>query len=232
MTDEKIQFIADNLQENLEVEVKNWLNGLQAKSDKAILAREIIALANHGGGYIFIGFDDKGATFPEIAPALGELEAFTQDVLAGIVHRYVTPPCQCRLDVVTPSGSSQPHPVVIVPGEHRTPLFAARGGPNGELDPGKVYVRRPGGYSEAARTQDDWEKLIERLVKARQTEMLGAIREIINPSSKLLPDNELTLEDWHQENYTAWQNLRVETAIAGHPPHRSGRDQFGHPVPR
>ena len=26
--------------------------------------------------------------------------------------------------------------------------------------------------------------------------------------------------------------LRVETAIAGHPPHRSGRDQFGHPVPR
>ena len=77
MPDEKIQFIADNLQENLEVEVKNWLNGLQAKSDKAILAREIIALANHGGGYIFIGFDDKGATLPEIAPAVGELEAFT-----------------------------------------------------------------------------------------------------------------------------------------------------------
>ncbi len=27
------------------------------------------------------------------------------------------------------------------------------------------------------------------------------------------------------------QLFRVETAIAGHPPHRSGLDQFGHPVP-
>jgi thioredoxin-related protein len=26
--------------------------------------------------------------------------------------------------------------------------------------------------------------------------------------------------------------VRVETAIAGHPPHRAGLDQFGHPVPR
>jgi hypothetical protein len=28
------------------------------------------------------------------------------------------------------------------------------------------------------------------------------------------------------------KSVRVETAIAGHPPHRSGRDQFGHPVPQ
>ena len=27
-------------------------------------------------------------------------------------------------------------------------------------------------------------------------------------------------------------SFRVETAITGHLPHRSGRDQFGHPVPR
>ena len=34
------------------------------------------------------------------------------------------------------------------------------------------------------------------------------------------------------EQHQVCRYLRVETAIAGHPPHRSGRDQFGHPVPR
>ena len=207
MPDPKIQFLIDNLQENLEVEVKNWLNGLQDNGDKAKLAREIIALANNGGGYIFIGFDDQGAELPEAQPAAGELEAFTQDAIAGIVQRYITPPCQCRLEFATQTDSKQRHPVIIVPGNHRTPLFAARGGPNGELESGKVYVRRPGGNSEAARNQDDWEKLIERLVKARQSDMLGAMREILDPTSRILPEEESTLEDWHAENKANWLQI-------------------------
>ncbi len=207
MTDPKVQFIINNLQESLEVEAKNWLNGLQDNTDKARLAKEIIALANNGGGYIFIGFDDEGADLPEIQPNAGELEAFTQDQIAAIVQRYVTPPCQCRLEFATKEGSEIVHPVIVVPGNHRTPLFAVRGGPNGELESGKVYVRRPRGYSEVARTQDDWEKLIERLVKARQSEMLGAIREVLDPSSRILAEEESSLEDWQTESYAAWQEI-------------------------
>ncbi len=207
MPDPKIQLLVDNLQENLEVEVKNWLNGLAANGDKATLAKEIIALANNGGGYIFIGFDDKGAEFPEITPEEGDLDAFTQDAISGIVQRYVTPSCQCRLEMISRTGSEALHPVIIVPGNHRTPLFAARGGPNGELDSGKIYVRRPGGNSEAARTQDDSEKLIERLVKARQSDLLTAIREVIDPSSHVIAEDESNLEDWHAENLGMWQQV-------------------------
>jgi predicted HTH transcriptional regulator len=69
MSDSKIQFLINNLHENLEVEVKNWLNGLQSNDEKATLAKEIIALANHGGGYIFIGFEDEGDGHPWNAPA-------------------------------------------------------------------------------------------------------------------------------------------------------------------
>jgi len=207
MADPKVQFILDNLQENLEVEVKNWLNGLQDNGNRAKLAKEIIALANNGGGYVFIGFDDEGAGLPEIQPGAGELEAFTQDAIASVVQRYVAPPCQCRLELATRADSNITHPIIIVPGNHRTPLFATRGGPNQELESGKVYVRRPGGYSEVARNQDDWEKLIERLVKARQSEMLGAIREVLDPSSRILPEEESSLEDWQAENYAAWQQI-------------------------
>ena len=205
MPDPKVQFIIDNLKENLEVEVKNWLNGLKDNANKAKLAKEIIALANNGGGYVFIGFDDASADLPEIQPNPGEFEAYTQDTIAAVVHRYVTPPCQCVLEFAARTGSNIRHPVIIVPGNHRTPLFAARGGPNGEVENAKVYVRRPGGYSEAARNQDDWEKLIERLVKARQSEMLGAIREILDPSSRILAEEESSIEDWQAESYAAWQ---------------------------
>jgi len=207
MPDSKLQFLIDHLQENLEVEVKNWLNGLAGNGDKATLAKEIIALANSGGGYIFIGFNDEGADLPEVEPQEGELEAFNQDAVSSVVQRYITPPCQCRVEMISQAGSDAQHPVIIVPGDHRTPLFAARGGPNGELDSGKVYVRRPGGNSEHARNQDDWEKLIERLVKARQSDMLSAIREVLDPSSHVLTEEESTLEDWHEQNMGLWREI-------------------------
>lgn len=212
MPNQKIQFIIDNLQENLEVEAKNWLNGLSENADKATLAKEIIALANSGGSYVFIGFDDVDGTLTETEPELGQFEAFTQDAVAGIIQRYITPPCQCRVANYSMTGSDIQHPVIEVPGSHRTPLFAARGAPDGELDNGKVYVRRPGGNSEQARNQDDWEKLIERLVKARQSEMLGAFREIVNPSEAVIPEVNNDFEDWQERNLQAWKDITEQFA--------------------
>ncbi|MDE0647668.1 MAG: ATP-binding protein [Cyanobacteria bacterium MAG IRC4_bin_6] len=93
--------MVNNLQESLDVEVKNWLNGLREKNDKAKLVKEIVALANNSGGRIFIGFEDQGdVILPEIEPAAGELEAFTQDAITEIVQCYVSPPCQCRVKMV------------------------------------------------------------------------------------------------------------------------------------
>ncbi len=209
MPDPKLQFTIDNLQENLEVEAKNWMNGLQSNSDKAKLAKEIIALANHGGGYIFIGFNDDEPELTEIQPSDQELSAFSQDTIAGIVQRYITPPCQCRVEMITKSGSDIVHPVIVVPGEHRTPVWAKAGSPdnNATLRPNTVYIRRPGGSSEPPQTQDDWEKLIERLVRARQSEMLSAFREILNPSSRILSEEQSSIEDWHAESYAAWQQV-------------------------
>ncbi len=210
MSDNPIQFTIDNLQENLEVEAKNWLNGLSGNENKAKLAKEIIALANHGGGYVFVGFDDAN-NCSEIMPQPNEFEAFTQYAVSQIVQRYVTPPCQCRVEFYTLSDGQQRHPVIIVPGGHRTPVFAKKGSPcNTDLKVATLYVRRPGGYSEPATTQDDWEKLLERLVKARQADLLAQIREIIDPSSHVLPDQGLTIEDWDTESYEQWRTVISE----------------------
>lgn len=204
MTAEKITYLIDNLSEGLGVEVKNWLNGLKSNEDKSTLAKEIIALANSGGGLIFIGFDDQGDQFVEIQPQDGEFDAFTQDSIANVVKKYVSPPCQCSVSYHQQKESTIKHPVISVPGGHRTPVWAKHGGPdNKHLQPETVYVRRPGGASERATTQDDWEKLLDRLVKARQNELLNAMRDVLNPQQSIIRPEE-NLEQWDKKCLGFW----------------------------
>ena len=210
MSDPRIQFLIDNLQESLDVEVKNWLGGLGSNEEKSKFAKEIIALANNGGGYIFIGFGDKGAGHPGLTPLTSEKEAFTQDAIAAVVNSYITPAFQCSLGWYRRAGSQIKHPVISVPGGHRTPVFAKRSSPDGaeateRLQNNVVYVRRPGGQSEPPRSQDDWAKLLERLVKARQGDLLDAIREILNPLNTLA-EPASTLLEWQDESLKAWQS--------------------------
>lgn len=116
------------------------------------------------------------------------------------------------------------HPVIVVPGGHRTPLWACRADPEQRiLQTDRVYVRRPGGASEPARTQDDWEKLIDRQVKARQDDLLAAMRRIMNPLAQVDQDSKPKLEDWDRESYEAWleklaglPNDSVHRLVDGH----------------
>ena len=204
MSKEKITFLIENLSEGLDVEVKNWLNGLMSNEDKSTLAKEIIALANSGGGLIFIGFNDQGDQFVEIQPQDGEFDAFTQDSIANVVKKYVSPPCQCYVSYHQQKDSTIKHPVISVPGDHRTPVWAKHGGPdNKNLQSETVYVRRPGGASERAKTQDDWEKLLDRLVKARQNESLNAMRDVLNPPKRIIQPEE-RLDKWDNKCLNFW----------------------------
>jgi hypothetical protein len=217
MNKERIQYLINNLQEGLEIEAKNWLGGLKTNEAKAKLAKEIIALANHGGGYIFIGFDDENQ-LAEIPPLEDESGAFNQDSIAGIVNRYAEPAFQCEIGYFRRTGSEISHPVIVVPGNHRTPIFAKAGGPDPQiLESGRVYVRRPGGNSEQARSQDDWEKLLDRLVKSRQEELIRAFRDALNPSSEKQAQDQ-SLREWHNQCYSAWKELVATLPEAS--PHR------------
>ena len=205
MENEKAIALLRNLHESLDTEVKNWLGGLRTNEEKSKLAREIIALANNGGGYVFIGFDDS-ELHEEIEPLDGELEAFTQDSISGLVHRYVEPACQISVQRATLPESNISHPIITVPGKHRTPLWAKRQSPEGTntLQTGVVYIRRPGGNSEQPRTQDDWEKLIDRLVRARQTDLVDAVRNVLNPADIETPNALESLQDWITSSDATW----------------------------
>jgi len=53
--------------ETLDVEVKEWLD-LTDNDHRSMVAKEIIALANHGGRFLVIGFEERemGLSSPQL----------------------------------------------------------------------------------------------------------------------------------------------------------------------
>ena len=96
--------LVEEPREALDVEVKDWLD-LDDKSHQATLAKEIIALANHGGGYIVIGFREEKGRFSSSSLAPTDLNGWSQDRVQGVVDRYLDPPIQCRVILRSSLGS-------------------------------------------------------------------------------------------------------------------------------
>jgi predicted HTH transcriptional regulator len=83
-TNEELQPFLGNPREDLAVEYKNWLD-LRETAHKATIAKAAMAMANHGGGFIVIGFDDQGHELVPVAKpaAIPEL---TQDAVNASVN--------------------------------------------------------------------------------------------------------------------------------------------------
>jgi hypothetical protein len=91
---EHLQSLVDDPRETLNIELKCWLD-LTNKDDQATLAKAVIALANHGGGYLVLGFKELGdGTFECHEPRPTTLNGFSQDVIARIVATYADPAIQ------------------------------------------------------------------------------------------------------------------------------------------
>jgi predicted HTH transcriptional regulator len=56
----QLQELLARPREALDIEVKSWLD-LSDHNHRADLAKAIIALANHGGGYILLGMKENAA---------------------------------------------------------------------------------------------------------------------------------------------------------------------------
>jgi len=166
--------------EALDVEVKEWLT-LTDNDHRALVAKEIIALANHGGGYLVIGFEElTDGSFNPALPRPPNLDAWSQDAIQSIVSKYIDPSVQCRVVHQTAPGSTDRYPIVTVPGGHRIPIRAKSGSPDSKkLVPHRVYVRRPGPTSEEPKTAEEWNRLLERCLQNRKAELLEAMRAIM-----------------------------------------------------
>lgn len=90
--------------ETLEVELKGWLDISGNNEHKATLAKELIALANHGGGYVILGFSETedGVTPTEPRPA--NLAGYTPDSVNSVVSRFADPAFHCDVHIEPPQS--------------------------------------------------------------------------------------------------------------------------------
>ena len=186
--------------EDLDFEAKNWLDLQKSNSDKATLAKAILALTNHGGGFIILGLDENQASLMEAEGRPATLDGYSQDVINGIVQSYCDPPFHCAVHVV-PDPAGALFPVVVVPGGHRVPVRARRAGPHGNVvQTHAIYMRKPGPRSETPQTAQEWDDLLARCLRNRRDEMFNQIRDLISgvvpqPDEPVVPER---LEEWKQ----------------------------------
>jgi hypothetical protein len=166
---ERLEELVAHPREGLDVEVKTWLD-LDNKLHAARLAKEAMALANHGSGYILIGFDDKGVPRRPSEPRPVDLQHYNQDKINGIINRYAEPEFHCSVEYVRYRETGELYPVILVPGRHRAPIRAKSNGPGGEvIRIGEVYIRAPGPETKRAETVGEWDELWARCRKAAES---------------------------------------------------------------
>ena len=216
------RFIAEP-REDLAVEYKGWLD-LTGNNHRAVLAKAAIALANHGGGHIIIGFEDTGQSLVSRPSPTSALE-ITQDAVNAAVSRYAEPRFHCEVYNVRYPSTHMSHPVVVVPGDLTVPVMSKREHA-GVIAQNRYYIRKPGPVSEEPLTGEEWRALIDRCVRASREEMLDSIRSIVTgrvETQNPIPDALDDLQDHFTEAHDRWKEL-----VSGEPEHSASRFPHGY----
>lgn len=201
----RIQQLISYPREDLGIEHKGRLD-LKSNEHRATLAKAAIALANHGGGYIVLGFVEHGSDLLS-QPRSAELPAVTQDAVNEAIRRYADPEFHCPVDFVTHAQSGVEHPVVHVPGTS-VPVMARRDCSN-VIAKHRCYIRKPGPRSEEPQTGDEWRRLLDRCVRSSRSAMLDAFRGIVegSPESAPAPDEKAQLRSFCDDSRRRWEEL-------------------------
>ena len=228
LSDSRLADLLLHPREALDLEIKNWLDLADDEGHRATLAKALLALANHGGGRVIIGLRETDTGFSTDSKRPSTLDAFSQDSVNGIVHKYAEPAFHCSVDYVRHPTSGDIHPIIGVPGGHQVPIRTKRSGPNEKIiKVHAIYIRRPGPQSAEPIAGREWDELFKKCIDGRRDELLDQIRNLlvgISPSS-VDPAKKSRLERWTVDCDTAW-NEKVSALPPNSPqrfPHGSYR---------
>lgn len=192
--------LLDFPREDMATELKDWLD-LDDAAVRAKLAKEFIALANHGGGVLLFGFAEIQSGWQASGKCPYNLERYGQDAINNILKRHAEPVFECMVHHLT-SSSGTPHVVIDIPGGHIAPISARRSPKGSGLTDFTYYIRRPGPESAPPQNGREWEELIHRCVDndyARQLEAFRRILSVVRSDPQLasaIGTNAHSIEEW------------------------------------
>lgn len=175
----RIQELIQQPQESLSVELKAWIDPDQPEG-VAKIVKTCLALRNHGGGYMVIGFDnDTLEPILDSAPSNAR-QIFHIDKIQGMVAKYSSDPFEVTVEF--PNRDGQDFPVVIIPTGVKTPVAAKSDlslNGNHLIRVDTVYMRSLSSNNTPSTTQaksKDWNRLIEVCFDNREADIGRFIR--------------------------------------------------------
>jgi hypothetical protein len=175
----RIQELIQQPQESLSIELKAWIDP-DHPDGIAKIVKTSLALRNHGGGYMVIGFDnDTLKPLLDSAPSNAR-QIFHIDKIQGMVAKYSSDPFEITVEF--PRRDGQDFPVIIIPTSIKTPVAAKSDLSLGEkhlIRVDTVYVRSLSSNNTPSTTQaksKDWNRLIEVCFDNREADIGRFIR--------------------------------------------------------
>ena len=171
---QRLEYLFDQREETLDVEFKEGLD-LSNEEHRADLAKALLAMANHGGGFVVLsqGPDSRD----------GEQQPLPKhDDVNNVVKAYADPCFHCGVHTIL--AAKKERAVIVVPGGHATPVRAKRDGPRvrdevRHVRINRYYIRKPGPSSEEPNTAQEWDTFLQRCIKNRRNELLDQFRAIM-----------------------------------------------------
>jgi hypothetical protein len=219
-----IQDLVDAPCRALEIQYKSWRN-LDHAEDRAELARDLCALANHGGGFIVFGFNEHTLAPDDTDPFRTNC---TIERVRTIVQTYLDPPIRCEV-VTTMSAAGTVHSVIRVGGHGTTPVCIREDGPavghEKLVERGAYYVRKHGPlgsgkwlgvplpHSCKIELSQDWAPLIRRCVRRDREALLSMLDASIDGRSPP-PDTAQRVQTWHRAARAAFQTVVPRSPVA------------------
>jgi hypothetical protein len=217
-TPRQLQALIAYPREDLDRELKGWLD-LNAGEHAASLMKAVLALANHGGGFVLVGFTEQQGTWIEdVDHRPSDLTSYDQDGINSLVASYAEPVFHCEVHHVAHPQTGAVHPVVVVP-PGRVPIRAKRDSPERkQVRINSYYVRLPGPKSETPRAGADWDRLLRRCTLNDRDALLDDIRRLLGagkPTASPPPPSTIDEVDaWAEASLERWENLIAERRVA------------------
>lgn len=213
-----------NPRETLDFEVKGWLN-LDDEEHRAVVAKALIALENHGGGHLLIGYsaDSENRLAPD-PNRPSSLKSFDEDTIHDILKRYAEPRFQVGVSLQLHPETGDSFPLITVHGTSSVPVRTGSASPSRKVPQNVYFIRRPGPESNPPQNGSEWDALIRRCVQRQRQEIVAMLREFSDPSLFVTGPTEAEVQRERIDAAVArWQSL-----TAGLPADAVARLPHGH----
>ena len=170
--------LVENISESLASELKTWIDPTTPEG-KAKLVRAAIALRNHNGGSIHIGYDDKTLK-PDSSKHEGEAiikKKYHPDLIQSLISEYASEKFELKLNFVEDHSDCKKYPEFVIEGGVQNPIMTK--GKEIKDDQGKILLKPNTVYvrtlesngkvsSSEPKNKKDWQDLFDRCFHNRE----------------------------------------------------------------